>query len=355
MAGRPVAGQVTRGILPGMRTPPTLVAPRVSTLLVSTLFAVGLVATTQLGCSSGGGGNEGSGGAAASGGSTGSGGTTSSSGGKTGSGGASTGGTTGSGGKVGSGGATGSGGSASGGGNGSGGSTGSGGANPTGGSNGSGGVNATGGSNGSGGAAGGSAGGHPGQGGGPAAGGRGGGSGGMGGAAPNDTGGAGMLPLNMTLTSTQVTEGSPFPADITCADSSMGSPDLTWTAGPSGTMSYAVTLTDLTFNSLVHWAIWNIPSTTTMLPAKLATAAMLTAPAGAQQLNAFSGNGYYGPCPAGTVHHYQFRVYALSVGTLPGTIPTMGSSMATSSIKSTIVQNTIGSGTLTGTSSATRM
>ena len=339
-----------------MRSHPTLLATRISTVLVSTLFAVGVIGTTQLGCSSSGNGNEGSGGA------TGSGGTTSSSGGKTGSGGTSSGGSTGSGGKTGSGGTTGSGGSASGGSTGSGGTTASGGSIGSGGSTGSGGsasggataeggATASGGHSGTGGMAGHAPGGQPGQGG-RAAGGQGGrtgGAGGMGGGAPNDTGGAAMLPLNMTLTSTQVTEGSPFPTGITCADSSMGSPDLTWTAGPSGTMSYAVTLTDLTFNGLVHWAIWNIPATTTNLPAKLATTATLTTPAGAQQV-AIQGNGYYGPCPMGTTHTYQFRVYAIGAAALPGSTPTTAANA-----KAAIVQNAIGTGTLTGSSNASKM
>ena len=343
---RPFAGHVIRGILAHMRNPPT--RSGISAFLASTLFAALLVAQFGAGCSSSGGGAEGSGGSSSSGGTT-------SSGGQTGSGGSASGGTTGSGGKVGSGGATGSGGSATGGsgsgGKGSGGSTGSGGT-ASGGTTGPGGATATGGGGGH------AAGGTPGQGGGTTAhggqGGRASGSGGMDGATPNDKGGAGVLPQNITLTSTQVTEGSPFPAGITCADSSMGSPDLTWTAGPSGTMSYAVTLTDLT-NSYVHWAIWNIPPATTTLPAKLATTATLTTPAGGQQLNAFSGNGYYGPCPSGSLHYYQFRVYALGVATLPGTTPTTSSTNATASLKATIIQNAIGSGALTGTSNATKM
>lgn len=321
-----------------MRAPLSPVSSRVSNGLLFPLVAALVVVTTQLGCSSSGGGSGASGGATGSGG-------TSSSGGQTGSGGASSGGITGSGGKTSSGGTTasggttGSGGAATGGSAASGGTMGPGGATPTGGST----------------STGGAAGGQPGQGGASAGGhgGRASGSGGMGGATPGDKGGAGVLPLNMTLTSTALTEGAAFPAGITCADSSMGSPDLTWTAGPGGTMSYAVTLTDLT-NGYVHWVLWNIPAATTTLPAKLATTAMLTAPTGAQQLNAFSGNGYYGPCPMGNVHFYQFRVYALGVDTLRGTTPTMSSTAATASTKAMIVQSAIGSGTLTGTSNANK-
>jgi len=317
--------------------------------IFSSAVIAALVVATPLGCSSGGGGST------ASGGTTGSGGISSSSGGQTGSGGGS-----GSGGNPGSAGIPGSGGTASGGTASGGSGTGSGGT-ASGGDSGTGG-SATGGTGGGGGAtsggggtatggAGGAQGGQPGHGGSSSAGGRGGraGSGGMGGAMPRDTGGAGVLPLDLTLTSTALTEGGQFPANITCADSSMGSPDLTWTAGPSGTNSYAITLTDLTFNGLVHWAIWNIPSSTMTIPARLATTAMLTMPAGAQQV-AIQGNGYYGPCPSGSTHTYQFRIYAIAAPTLPGAAPTTAAAA-----KAAIIQNAISSGILTGTSNATRM
>src|SRR6187402_2009203 len=46
------------------------------------------------------------------------------------------------------------------------------------------------------------------------------------------------------------------------------SPELDWTAGPSGTQSYAIVLQDLTNvmngKPFVHWALWNIPGATRM-------------------------------------------------------------------------------------------
>jgi hypothetical protein len=226
-----------------------------------------------------------------------------------------------------------------------GGATSSGGAPATGGTNGSGGVTSSGGTTSAGGAGGmGTAGRNGGAGNGGRAGGGGDGRGGSKGGG----GGAG-LPASITLTSPVVTEGAAFPAMITCADPNMASPELDWTAGPSGTMSYAVTLTDLT-NSLVHWAIWNIPSTVMSLPAALATTATLTTPAGARQLS-YNGTGYAGPCPGGTpAHTYEFRVYAVSVAALPGNNPTM-----TSAAKTAIVQNALATGALTGTSDAKKM
>jgi Raf kinase inhibitor-like YbhB/YbcL family protein len=139
-----------------------------------------------------------------------------------------------------------------------------------------------------------------------------GGAGGKSAGGNGGTGGAGA----MTLTSSVITEGGMFPAQNTCATTANDSPDLTWTAGPSGTMSYAVVLFDTTM-SIYHWAIWDIPASVTMLPAKLDDMAMPATPAGAKQ-NSFQGNTYQGPCPSGTDHVYRFTVYALPVATLSG-------------------------------------
>jgi len=91
------------------------------------------------------------------------------------------------------------------------------------------------------------------------------------------------------------------------------SPALAWTAGPSGTQSYAVVFRDLSNvtqgKPLVHWVMWNIPGATQMLPAGLETTAMPTVPAGSSQ-RSFSGNGYQGSGKCGNV--YEFVLYALT-------------------------------------------
>jgi Raf kinase inhibitor-like YbhB/YbcL family protein len=271
------------------------------------------------------------------------------------------GGSSGSGGASASGGATGSGGaSASGGATGSGGASASGGATASGGNSGSGGTAGSGGSSSSGGAGGGTAGsaGSSASGGAGGGGGRNGGGAGRngggagrngGGAGRNGAGGGSAIQMSMTLTSPAFTEGGMFPTANTCSTSSMSgtSPELDWTAGPSGTMSYAMTLTDMT-NGFVHWAIWNIPGSTTMLPAMLASTAMLTTPAGASQTNRFSSSGYYGPCPGGTSHSYVFDVYAIPTATLAGMTNT------TDAARDSMRAVAIATGTLAGTSNAKR-
>ena len=135
---------------------------------------------------------------------------------------------------------------------------------------------------------------------------------GAGGKGAGGSGGGG----GMTLTVTGITEGGMFPDQNTCATSANDSPALTWTAGPTGTMSYAMILLD-TANSLNHWVMWDIPSSVLALPAALDDMAMSTDVSGAKQ-KAFQGNGYTGPCPSGADHVYKFTVYALPVATLTG-------------------------------------
>ncbi|HYQ30817.1 MAG TPA: hypothetical protein VER04_26475 [Polyangiaceae bacterium] len=94
------------------------------------------------------------------------------------------------------------------------------------------------------------------------------------------------------------------------------SPELDWTAGPSGTQGYAIVMQDLTNISqgkpLVHWVMWNIPGATRMLPAGLETTAMPSVPAGSSQ-RSFNGNGYQGSGKCGNL--YEFTLYALPTAT----------------------------------------
>src|SRR5438552_2672943 len=81
-------------------------------------------------------------------------------------------------------------------------------------------------------------------------------------------GSSGGAPATLTLTSTAFTEGTMIPAAQTCTGDSHMSPPLSWTAGPSGTMSYAIALVDMT-NTFVHWTIWDMPASTTSLAGNL--------------------------------------------------------------------------------------
>ncbi|MBD0315020.1 MAG: hypothetical protein ICV86_19955, partial [Microcoleus sp. T3-bin5] len=67
--------------------------------------------------------------------------------------------------------------------------------------------------------------------------------------------------------------------------------------------------------------IWDIPASTTSLPEGLGLGFNVPQVPGAKQKAMSSGNKslqYFGPCPGGSTHRYEFTLYALDVATLPG-------------------------------------
>jgi phosphatidylethanolamine-binding protein (PEBP) family uncharacterized protein len=81
------------------------------------------------------------------------------------------------------------------------------------------------------------------------------------------------------------------------------SPAMTWTNPPAGTMSFAVSLEDLS-NGNDHWVLWNLPANTMMLAEDVPDNMM-------NQASIVSGNGYFGP--GSNCNVYEFTVYALSM------------------------------------------
>jgi Raf kinase inhibitor-like YbhB/YbcL family protein len=160
-----------------------------------------------------------------------------------------------------------------------------------------------------------------------------------------------LAPGHMTLTSTALAPGAAFATANTCGGVNT-SPALTWTAGPAGTMSYAVSLVDLTINA-VHWVIYNVPSIVTSLPADLPPGKTLLTPVAATQIHKaeFFGTtdgAYRGPCPMGVNHNYQFEVTAINTATLAGV--TVASSVE--QVRAAVVAAGLDHGDLAGTSNA---
>ena len=160
------------------------------------------------------------------------------------------------------------------------------------------------------------------------------------------SGGAGSTGgmADFALTSTGFTEGAPIPPQYAC-DQKNSSPDLSWTPGPTGTLSYAVVLTDKS-NNLLHWVIWDIPGAATGLPAAVENTANPASPAGSKQVKSYDNKtfGYLGPCPPNE-HTYEFAVFALDVATLPSV--TTASTRA--QVKVEILNHDLATTTLTGT------
>jgi hypothetical protein len=120
------------------------------------------------------------------------------------------------------------------------------------------------------------------------------------------------------LTSTAFAEGGVIPDMNSCQGANV-SPALAWAGGPAA-QSYALVFTDVTDMDapFIHSAIWDIPGSVMELPENVEKVAEPSVPAGSKQPLAYNGTtrGYLGPCP-GSMHTYQFVIYALPVNPTP--------------------------------------
>jgi Raf kinase inhibitor-like YbhB/YbcL family protein len=122
----------------------------------------------------------------------------------------------------------------------------------------------------------------------------------------------------MRLISTAFSDGAAIPRRFTC-DGEDVSPALQWSGQPSQTMSFVLLCDDPDAPAGVwrHWAVYDIPGDQAGLAEGAGRAA-----AGQdfkQASNDFERLGYGGPCPPHRhgVHHYHFRLLALSQARLP--------------------------------------
>ncbi|MGD0635169.1 MAG: YbhB/YbcL family Raf kinase inhibitor-like protein [Beijerinckiaceae bacterium] len=127
----------------------------------------------------------------------------------------------------------------------------------------------------------------------------------------------------MRLNSSAFSDGGAIPRHFTC-DGENVSPPLHWSNAPAGTLSFALLCDDPDAPSGTwhHWAAYDVPVNHTTLPEGAGR------PRGGegfkQALNDFGKAAYGGPCPphGDGLHHYHFRLLALSTGHLEvGTDP----------------------------------
>jgi Raf kinase inhibitor-like YbhB/YbcL family protein len=131
---------------------------------------------------------------------------------------------------------------------------------------------------------------------------------------------------HFSLTSPDLQPGGTIPtrnvANVMGCPGQNVSPALKWSGAPAGTKSFVVTTYDPdapTGSGFWHWVVYNIPASTTSLPAGAGDPKSGTLPAGATQGNTdLAQPGYLGPCPpAGDKpHRYIFTVYALKTAKL---------------------------------------
>jgi Raf kinase inhibitor-like YbhB/YbcL family protein len=122
----------------------------------------------------------------------------------------------------------------------------------------------------------------------------------------------------MRLSSGAFSNGSAIPRRFTCDGEDL-SPPLDWSGAPEGTRSFVLLCDDpdAPGGTWHHWAVYDIP------PGRTGLAQNATPRSGSEEfkqaVNDFHRPDYGGPCPprGHGIHHYHFRLLALSVDRLP--------------------------------------
>ena len=142
-------------------------------------------------------------------------------------------------------------------------------------------------------------------------------------AVPPDSVAGGKTAAHFMLTSADFEDGGALrraQANTRCGGRNV-SPALEWSNPPDGTQSYVLLMHDPDSpgaEGFWHWIVYDIPVSTTSLPANAGDVHKSLMPAGVVQARSDFGNeGYGGPCPPpGKLHRYFFRLYAMPVAKL---------------------------------------
>ena len=118
----------------------------------------------------------------------------------------------------------------------------------------------------------------------------------------------------MRLVSSAIADGALIPRRFTC-DGEDVSPPLQWRDVPAGTRSFVLLCDDpdAPGGTWHHWVVYDIPSKITELA--MGAARQLENQGIKQAINDFQRADYGGPCPPRRhgLHHYHFRLLAISV------------------------------------------
>jgi Raf kinase inhibitor-like YbhB/YbcL family protein len=156
--------------------------------------------------------------------------------------------------------------------------------------------------------------------------------------------------MALTVTSTFFTEGGRIPETVVFNGFGYSggnqSPDLRWSGAPAETKSFAITCYDPDAPTTVgfwHWLLFDLPPSTTSLPAGAGTPGKN--PAGSTMgYTDFGLSAFGGPAPPpGPAHRYHFNVYALDIEKLGLEAGATGAL-----VMFVIGQHTLEKGTLTG-------
>jgi Raf kinase inhibitor-like YbhB/YbcL family protein len=116
----------------------------------------------------------------------------------------------------------------------------------------------------------------------------------------------------LSLSSSAFKDGQPIPNEYTC-DGKNISPPLTWKGAPADTQSFVLIVDDPDSPTGVwtHWMVFNLGADVSELREDFTKNPGASSSA-KQGMNSFKNVGYGGPCPpAGKLHRYYFKIYAL--------------------------------------------
>ncbi|MBI3140244.1 MAG: YbhB/YbcL family Raf kinase inhibitor-like protein [Rhodocyclales bacterium] len=121
--------------------------------------------------------------------------------------------------------------------------------------------------------------------------------------------------MPLRVTSVAFAHEGAIPGQYTCEGADT-SPPLAWSGVPAGAKSLVLIVDDpdapdpaAPKMTWVHWVLYNLPPSTSGLPAAVAQAQL---PAGTREgLNDWKRTGYGGPCPPIGRHRYFHKLYAL--------------------------------------------
>jgi len=118
----------------------------------------------------------------------------------------------------------------------------------------------------------------------------------------------------MKLRSTDFTNGASIPRRFTCDGEDL-SPPLAWGGAPAATRSFDLLCDDpdAPGGTWHHWAVYDIPADQMELAENAGRSG--SSRTFKQAVNDFQKPGYGGPCPphGHGIHHYRFRLLALSI------------------------------------------
>lgn len=152
---------------------------------------------------------------------------------------------------------------------------------------------------------------------------------------------AGVAMQHLTVTSKSFASNGAIPIDYTC-DGADRSPQLTWSAPPEGTRSFALVAVDpdAAGGEFVHWVAFNVRADATSVPESVDVADL----GGLAGINGFNRTGYSGPCPPKMEpHSYAFHVYALD------TVAPARSGVTADNLRASVTGHVLAEGTLVGT------